>query len=74
MLLMCQSRLQNILHPLLQLAVLNPCITGGESCKLFAISVTAKQISQFYSLISSSEMWVQQPQIEIQPTTGAIGE
>ncbi len=27
MLLMCQSRLQNTLHPLLQLAVLNPFIT-----------------------------------------------
>jgi hypothetical protein len=27
MLLMCQSRLQNILHPLLQLAALNPFIT-----------------------------------------------
>ena len=48
MLLMCQSRFSKILHPLLQLAVLNPYITGDESRKLFAISLTAEQISQIY--------------------------
>ena len=74
MLLMCQSRLQKILHPLLQLAVLNPFITGDESRKLFAISLTAEQISQIYFSTSSNEEWVQRPQIEIQPTTGAIVE
>jgi hypothetical protein len=31
MLLMCRSRLQNILHPLLQLAVLNPFITRDQA-------------------------------------------
>ena len=73
---MCQSRLQDILHPLLQLAVLNPLITGDESRKLFAISLTAEQISQISSYFStgSNEEWVQRPQIEIQPTTGAIVE
>jgi hypothetical protein len=46
MLLICRSRLQNILHPLLQLAVLSPSITGYEPRKLFAFSLTVEQISQ----------------------------
>jgi hypothetical protein len=49
-------------------------MTGDESRKLFAISLTAEQISQIYFSTSSNEEWVQRPQIEIQPTTGAIVE
>ena len=48
MLFMCQSRLQVILDPLLQLAILNPFITGDESRKQFAINLTVEQISQTY--------------------------
>jgi hypothetical protein len=55
----------------------NVFITGYEPRKQFAISFTAEQIFQsasFQVSASSNEEWVQRPQIEIQPTTGAIVE
>ena len=50
-------------------------ITGYEPRMLFAISLTAEQISQsasFQVQQAQNEEWVQWPQIEIQPTTGAL--
>jgi hypothetical protein len=81
---LCQSRLHNASHAKQQVythffswRVLNPFITGHEPRKLFAISLTAEQISQsasFQVSASSNEEWFHWPQIEIQPTTGAIVE
>jgi len=54
------------------LAVLSTFITGDEPRTQFAISLTAEQIFRAHNFQPTQiEAWVQRPQIEIQPTTGA---
>ncbi len=74
---MCQLRFQTIFSPFFRAGELNPFITGYEPRMQFAISLTAEQISQsasFQVQLAQNEEWVQWPQIEIQPTTGALVE
>ena len=60
--------------PTLQLALLSTFITGDEPRIQFSISLTAEQIVRAQFQPAQIEAWVQLPQIEIQPTTGAICE
>ena len=78
---MCHSRLHSpfshktrIFIPTLHLAELSTLITGYEPRIQFAISFTAEQIFRAQFQQAQIEGVVQRPQIEIQPTTGAIVE
>ena len=60
--------------PTLPLVLLCAFITGYKPRIQFAISFTAEQIFRAQFQPAQTEAWVQQPQIEIQPTIGAIVE